>query len=78
MMWPGTNVKLVAVRGLNNTDRMVLSTTSNMVFGTDLLNDSEDFKIFYSEDDDIVKFRAKFKMGVQVAFPEFIVDFELA
>lgn len=72
---PGTNVKVVAVRGLNGTNRMVLSTTSNIYFGTDLLNDAEDFKIFYSNDNDEVRFISKFKMGVQVAFPEFTVEY---
>lgn len=75
---PNTNVQVVAVRGLNGTNRMFLSKASNFYFGTDLLNDSEDFKIFYSEDNDEVRFRAKWKMGVQLAFPEFVVDFILA
>ena len=77
MVWPGTNVKVVAVRGLNNQDKMYLSTASNFYLGTDLLNDAEDFAIFYSEDNDEVRFRSKFKMGVQVAFPEFVVAFSL-
>jgi len=74
-MVPGTNVKVVAVRGLNGTDRMVLSTSSNIYAGTDLLSDSEDFKIFYSNDNDEVRFISKFKIGVQVAFPEFVVEY---
>jgi len=77
MVWPGTNVKVVAVRGLNNQNKMFLSTASNFYMGTDLLNDAEDFKIFYSEDNDEVRFRSKFKMGVQVAFPDFVVAFSL-
>jgi hypothetical protein len=75
---PGTNVKVVAVRGLNGTNRMYLSRGANMYFGTDLLNDFENFSIFYSEDNDEVRFRFKGKMGVQVAFPEFVVRFKLA
>lgn len=77
-MVPGTNVRAIAVRGLNGTNRMVLSRAANLYFGTDLLNDSEEFRIFYSEDNDEVRFRAKWKMGVQFAFPEFVVDFILA
>ena len=72
---PGTNVKVVSVRGLNGTNRMVLSTSSNIYAGVDLLSDSEDFKIFYSNDNDEVRFIAKFKIGVQVAFPEFVVEY---
>jgi hypothetical protein len=72
---PGTNVKVVAVRGLNGTSRLVLSTSANIYAGTDLLSDSEDFKIFYSNDNDEVRFISKFKIGVQVAFPEFVVEY---
>ena len=77
-MVPGTNVRAIAVRGLNGTNRMILSRAANLYFGTDLLNDSEEFRIFYSEDNDEVRFRAKWKMGVQFAFPEFVVDFILS
>lgn len=76
-MIPGTNIRIVAMRGLNNTNRMYITKASNLYFGTDLINDAEDFKIFYSEDNDEVRFRAKWKQGVQVAFPEFVVDFKL-
>ena len=70
---PGTNIKVVAVRGLNSTGRFILSSASNLYFGTDLLSDAEDFQIFYSADFDEVRFRSKWKQGVQFAFPEFVV-----
>lgn len=77
-MIPGTNIKVVAVRGLNSTNRMFLSRSSNFYFGTDLLNDWENFSIFYSQDNQEVRFVAKFKIGVNVAFPDFVVKFKLA
>lgn len=70
---PGTNVRVVAVRGLNGVNRFVLTRASNVYVGTDLLSDAEDFKIFYSQDNDEVRFIAKFKIGVQVAFLEEVV-----
>lgn len=73
MMIPGTNVEMVAVRGLNGTNKAYLTPASNLYMGTDLLNDSENFAIWYSQDNDEVRFKAKFKLGVQVAFPEFVV-----
>jgi hypothetical protein len=76
-MVPGTNVRVIAVRGLNGTNKMMLSRAANLYFGTDLLSDAEEFRIFYSEDNDEVRFRAKWKMGVQFAFPEFVVFFTL-
>tara|TARA_R110001592_G_scaffold44370_3_gene142851 strand:- start:1062 stop:1991 length:930 start_codon:yes stop_codon:yes gene_type:complete len=76
-MVPGTNVKVVAVKGLNGTSRLILSRQANLYIGTDLLNDAEQFSIFYSRDNDEVRFVAKLKIGAQVAFPEFIVEFTL-
>jgi hypothetical protein len=77
-MIPGTNIKVVAVRGLNGTNRMYLSRAANFYFGTDLLNDFENFSIFYSMDNQEVRFVSKFKIGVNVAFPDFISAFKLA
>jgi hypothetical protein len=77
-MIPGTNIKVVAVRGLNGTNRMFASKASNFYFGTDLLNDWENFSIFYSMDNQEVRFVAKMKIGVQVAFVDFVVAFILS
>jgi hypothetical protein len=70
---PGTNIRVIAVRGLNNASRIVLAEASNIYVGTDLLSDAEDFKVFYSQDNDEVRFLAKWKLGVQVAFIENVV-----
>jgi len=71
-MIPGTNVKMVAVKGMTDT-YCVLSPASNLYLGTDLVSDFEDFRIFYSEDNDEVRLRAKFKVGVNYAVSEFVV-----
>lgn len=73
MMVPGTNVRVYAVRGLNGQGRFGIARASNMYVGTDLLSDAEDFKIFYSQDNDEVRFLAKFKIGVQVAWLDEVV-----
>lgn len=70
---PGTNVRVIAVRGLNSASRWVLTRASNLYVGTDLLSDGEDFRIFYSQDNDEVRFLAKWKLGVQVAYLEEVV-----
>lgn len=76
-MVPGTNVRAIAVRGLNGAGGdMVLTTASNLYLGTDLLSDGESFHIWYSQDNDEVRFLAKFKFGVQVAFPELVVHYD--
>jgi hypothetical protein len=74
MFIPGTSVKAIAVSGLNGTSRIFLAEASNLYAGVDLLNDAEDFRIFYAEEADEVRFNQKFKLGFQVAFPARIVS----
>jgi len=69
---PGTNVTVKAVRGLSGVKRIYCSTADNFYLGTDLMSDAESFKITYNPYTDEVQFLAKWKMGVQVAYPEFI------
>lgn len=73
LMVPGTNVRVIAVRGLNGANRWALTPASNIYVGTDLMSDAEDFRIFYSQDNDEVRFLAKWKLGVQVAYLEHVV-----
>lgn len=72
---PGTNVKVMAVQGLNSTGKIVASRISNLFLGTDLLNEEERFEIFFAKEADQVRFVAEFKMGVNFAFPDEIVKF---
>ena len=78
IMIPGTNLKMVAVGGLNGTNRMWAGRLSNFFVGTDLANEEEELKYWYSQDNDEVRFRMTCKYGVQVAFPDQIVRFVLA
>ena len=78
IIYPGTNVRVVAVPGLTGTNRIVCSYLGNFFYGTDLLSDEENFSLWYSKDNDEVRFQAAFKVGVQVAYPDLVVDFKLA
>ena len=78
IMIPATNVNMVAVGGLNGTDRMFLTPLSNIFMGTDLIDDLESFDFWFSKDADEVRFRAAFKVGCNFAFGEHIVQFTLA
>ena len=75
---PATNVRMIAVGGLSGTNRMFLSRLSNMFVGTDLANEEEEYRFWYSQDNDEVRFRATMKYGVQIAFPDQLVQFTLA
>ena len=72
---PGTTIKVVAVQGLNGTNKIYAARLSNMFLGTDLLNEEEKFEIFYAKEADQVRFVSEFKMGVNFAFPDEIVKF---
>ena len=76
-IYPGTNVKVIAVPGLTGTNRIVCTYLGNLFYGTDLLSDEEQFSIWFSKDNDEVRFQAAFKAGVQFAYPDLIVDFRL-
>jgi len=75
---PGTTIKVIAVAGLNGTNKVYAMRLSNMFLGTDLLNEEERFEIFYAKEADEVRFVSEFKMGVNIAFPDEVVKFILA
>lgn len=77
LVYPGTNMKLIAVGGLNGTNKLVAGSLSNFFMGTDLIDENEEVKMWYSQDNDEVRVRFTFKAGVQVAFPGEIVYFTL-
>lgn len=74
MKFPWYGLKIVAVDGLSNIagtlssykDRMVLTYWDNLVFGTDMLNDEENYELWYSKDDRIIKLSVEWKAGTQV------------
>lgn len=74
---PGTNIKLVALNGLNGTSRLIAGRKSNMFMGVDLMNEEEKFEIFYAKEADEIRLMSAFKVGTQVAFPSQVANFEL-
>lgn len=75
---PATNVRMIAVGGLGGTNRMFLARLANFFVGTDLANEEEEYRFWYSLDNDEVRFRATMKYGVQIAFPDQLIQFTLA
>lgn len=78
MTVPGKNVKVVGVHGLDGTSRLFLGRTPNFFLGVDMESDEEEFEIWYSKDDRNIKYNISFKRGVQVAYPNEIVQFTVA
>ena len=74
---PATTIKVVAVQGLNGTNKLYAMRLSNLFIGADLLNEEERFELFYAKEADQVRFVSEFKMGVNFAFPDEVVKFTL-
>jgi hypothetical protein len=75
---PATNILVHPVGGLNASNLLVLAPAGYMVLGVDLMSDSETLKMFYSVDFDEVRLRSNFKVGVQIAWPQFVITNGLA
>lgn len=65
---PGTDMVVRKVVGLNTLDNIYTGRASHFVFGTDLSGDLDNFELWYSQDDDVIYMRSKFRAGVQVPF----------
>lgn len=72
---PGTNVEIVSVNGLNTTGDAYAISLSNLALAVDLEDEENNYKMWYSEDNNDVRFRAEWKIGVNVAFTNEVVSF---
>lgn len=70
---PGTTTRIKAVGGLNGTGKLVAGSLRNMFYGFDEEGSENEFKFWYSADNDDYRLRIVFNAGVQVAYPEEIV-----
>ena len=72
---PATNVEVVSVNGLNGTGDAYAISLSNMAMAVDLLDEENSYKMWYSEDNNDVRYRVEFKLGVNVAFTNDVTSF---
>ena len=70
---PSTNILVHPVGGLAGSNLVVLAPAGYMVLGVNLLSDSETLKMWYAVDYDEVRLRSNFNLGVQIAWPEFVI-----
>jgi hypothetical protein len=85
-MYPGSNVKIIAVPGLNADNgtglptaakhRIFAGTANNFVAGVDLENDIKTFDLYYSKDNREVRMAMDFKLGVANHFTDQIVQYK--
>lgn len=72
-IFPGTNVKVVSAAGLSGVKKMLATYEDNLYYGTDREGDAEEFKLWFSNDDDVFKCKVQWNSGVQFAFPDHVV-----
>lgn len=88
LTYPGTNMKVVAVPGMNNDNavdtgvlgtyaknRIIATYASNLVVGTDLGTDMANMEAWYSVDDRVWKMYTRFRLGVAIKFADHIVQY---
>jgi hypothetical protein len=72
---PATNVEIVSVNGLNTTGDAFAISLSNIAMAVDLVDEEGAYDMWWSRDNNDVRFRVAFKMGVNVAFTNECVKF---
>ena len=71
---PQTNYKVVGVPGLAGSNLIVLGPQQYFLAGVDLASDEDSFRSWWSQDFQQVRIMAAWKLGVQIAFPQFFVS----
>ena len=70
---PGTNTKVIAVNGLNGSNKIVAADPKNLFYGCDMLDDAETFDFWYDKSNREYRLAVEFNAGVQVAYPNEVV-----
>lgn len=75
---PGTTLKVVAVHGLDGTGDIYALYMPHVAMAVDLADEENNYKMWYSEDNNDVRYRVEFKVGVNVALTTECVKFKSA
>ena len=70
---PGTDVKVVKAPGLAGALDIVATFADNLIYATDVEGDETDVDLWWSADDRVFKWQAKWTSGVSYFFPDQIV-----
>lgn len=73
MVLPGTNTRVIGIPGLTGENHIYSLVPEEVVYGFDQQDDAQTFKLWFSDDDDLFKFKLEFSAGVNYAFPQHVV-----
>jgi hypothetical protein len=66
----------VPVNGLNGTGDAYGLSVGNIAMAVDLEAEEQNYRLWYSEDNDEIRSKVAFKIGVNVAFTNEVVKFK--
>lgn len=69
LVFPGTRIRIEGVAGLDGSAAIYGMRTAHLFMGCDMESDADQMKVWYSDDDDVMKHSIRFRRGWQVAFP---------
>ena len=69
IVFPGTDVKVKKTAGLAGTDYIFAGVSKDWFYGCDMEGANEEIKVWYSNDQDVVRMKVLFNAGTQIAFP---------
>ncbi len=73
-IYPGSpNIRVVATRGINGLNKIVLTPAKNLFLGTDLFSDFGSFRIWHDNNSDNIYTRVKWKQGANCGYPQYII-----
>lgn len=73
IVFPGTSIRIHKTIGLKGASKIYASAYENMVYGTDLMNDKEEIRVWFSDDEDKYRIKAKWNAGVNTLYPDMVV-----
>lgn len=68
-----SRVRIVPVPGLIGFNGAVAVYGENLVYGTDIEDSQAIYKLWFSDDDDVFKFKVLFNAGTQIIYPDEVV-----
>jgi hypothetical protein len=72
--FPGTTIAIHKTLGMTGVDdKIYASTWENMVYGTDMMDDKEELRFWFSDDDDLHRLKVKWVSGVATYFSDYVV-----
>ena len=72
--FPGTSIAVHKTFGLTGVDNKIYASTwGNMVYATDMMNDKEELRFWFSDDADLHRVKIKWNAGVATYFSDYVV-----